>query len=107
MVVVGDVVTHPSGARPPAGTLSQGCVPMPCPSLPASPTLSPALSTWHAWARGGLAPFPSFMGSKGQAEGWQAGTASPPSLLGTLARGRAPLAGPQHHGGGAAFPASR
>lgn len=62
----GDVVTHPSGAWPPAGTLSQGCVPMPCPSLPASPTLSPALSTWHTWARGGWRRSPPLWGAKGR-----------------------------------------
>lgn len=72
----------PSGAWPPAGTLSQAACPCrahPCPSLPASPTLSPALSTRHT-SPGGLAPFPSFMGSKGQAEGWQQGAASLPPL---------------------------
>lgn len=73
----------PSGAWPPAGTLSQAACPCrahPCPSLPASPTLSPALSTRHT-SPGGLAPFPSFMGSKGQAEGWQRGAASLPFIL--------------------------
>lgn len=75
----GDVVTHPSGARPPAGTLSQGCVPMPCPSLPASPTLSPALSTWHTWARGAGA-IPLLYGEQRAGGGLAGRCHLPPSL---------------------------
>lgn len=72
---------------------------MPCPSLPASPTLSPALSTWHTWARGGWRRSPPLWGAKGRRRvGRQVPRSLPPGAAGV---GLCPLpcpASPQHRG---------
>lgn len=78
------MVTHPilATSRNPDSGLRAHAVP--CPSLPASPTLSPALSTWHTWARGDWRHSPPLWGTKGRGRVGSRCHIPPPSLLSSL-----------------------
>lgn len=78
--VGGPTVTHPilATSRNPDSGLRAHAVP--CPSLPASPTLSPALSTWHTWARGDWRHSPPLWGTKGRGRVGSRCHIPPPSL---------------------------
>lgn len=80
----GATVTHPilATSRNPDSGLRAHAVP--CPSLPASPTLSPALSTWHTWARGDWRHSPPLWGTKGRGRVGSRCHSPPPSLLSSL-----------------------
>lgn len=76
----GPTVTHPilaTSRNPDSGLHAHA---MPCPSLPASPTLSPALSTWHTWARGDWRHSPPLWGTKGRGRVGSRCHIPPPSL---------------------------
>lgn len=74
----GAAVSHPQWGPATNGNPESGLRAHVSPSLPASPTLSPALSTWHTWARGGWRRSPPLWGAKGRV-GRQVPRSLPPS----------------------------